>query len=357
MGLVERIWYGDRLADRMARRALAPASWLYGGVTAFRNALYDRGLRPTIASAVPALSLGNLSVGGTGKTPVAAWAVAALRERGATPGLVLRGYGGTDETLVHLTLNPGLPLVADPDRVRAVVEVARQGADCVVLDDAFQHRRIARVADWVLVAAEQWRADAWPLPAGPLRERDDALARATLLVVTRKTASLAEAAGVAARLARWVPGERCAIMHIAPSRLVSLDDPYDAPAAEVATRQFVAVAGIGAPDAFFGQLRALGASLDEVRFRDHHRYTLDDVRDLDRRAAGTDGVLCTLKDMVKLRLLWRGAKARLWYVSQAAAVDRGAPQLAASLESVLAARVSTLQNAGLAGPGVSANGL
>lgn len=339
VSVIERIWYGERTMDRVLRRALAPASWLYGGVTAVRNALYDRGVRPVHRSAVPALSLGNLSVGGTGKTPVAAWAVSALRARGATPGLVLRGYAGTDETLVHLTLNPGVPLVADPDRVRGVQEIARLGADCVVLDDAFQHRRIARVADWVLVAAEQWREDAWPLPAGPLRERDDALARATLLVITRKTASLADAEALAARLASRVPGGRYAIMHLAPSRLVRVDERHDAPVEDVAGRRFVGVAAIGTPDAFFGQLRALGASLDEVRFRDHHRYTLGDVHDLDRRAAGTEGVVCTLKDAVKLRLLWRGAAARLLYVSQTAAVDRGGPQLDDSLAAVLAARL------------------
>lgn len=329
--------------DRVLRRALAPASWLYGGATAVRNALYDHGLRAIHTPAVPALSLGNLSVGGTGKTPVAAWAVTALRARGANPGLVLRGYGGTDETLVHLALNHGVPLAADPDRVRAAHETARQGADCVVLDDAFQHRRIARVEDWVLVAAEQWREDARHLPAGPLRERDGALGRATLLVVTRKTASLADAEALAQRLAPRVPGGRYAIMHLAPSRLVRVAEPHDVPVEEVAGRRYVGVAGIGFPDAFFGQLRALGALVDAVPFRDHHRYTPDDVRDLDRRAAGTEGVICTLKDAVKLRLLWRGAAAPLWYVSQAAAVDRGGPRLDDSLAALLAARLLPLR--------------
>lgn len=340
MSAVQRVWYGDRARERAARAALMPAAWLYAGVTAVRNALYDRHLLATHPSAVPALSLGNLSVGGTGKTPVAAWAAARLRERGGHPAIVLRGYGD-DEPLVHARLNPDVPVVADADRVRGVAEAARRGADCVVLDDAFQHRRIARVADWVLVAAEQWREGAVRLPAGPLREPPEALRRASLVVVTRKTAPVDEAAALAERLARRVPGERWAVVHLAPHSVVGLDGRAE-PLEWMSGRRFLAVAAIGAPGSFFAQLRALGAVLDEVPLRDHHRFTPEEAERLARRAERTAGVVCTLKDAVKLAPLWRGAVAPLWYVSQAAAVDRGGPHLDASLDAVLAARAHPL---------------
>jgi tetraacyldisaccharide 4'-kinase len=347
-GFAERVWSESGPSAHVVRALLQPAAWLYEVGTAVRNDLYDRGILTTHRAAVPALSLGNLSVGGTGKTPVAAWAAFELRCRGAHPAIVLRGYGG-DEPLVHRRLNADVPVVADPDRVRGVAEAARLGADCVVLDDAFQHRRIARVADWVLVSAEQWRNDASSLPAGPLRERAPALRRASVVIVTRKTASLDRAGALADELRQCVPRGASAVVHLAPSALVALDGAVQ-PIAWLAGRAFVAVAAVGDPTAFFTQLRDRGARVIEMRFPDHHRFTTGDMRRMLAAAKGVDGIVCTLKDAVKLAPRWRGAEVPLWYVSQAATVDRGRSFLDASLEAVLAARELPFQNAGPAGP-------
>ncbi|MDB4886516.1 MAG: Tetraacyldisaccharide 4-kinase [Gemmatimonadetes bacterium] len=337
---IERIWYGDDLLARSTRTALSAGSAAVAGVAALRNAMFDRGILRTIEPPVPALSLGNLSVGGTGKTPVAAWAARALRARGARPAIVLRGYGG-DEPLVHARLNPDVPVVADPDRVRGAATAAEGGAVCVVLDDAFLHRRIARVADWVLVAADDWHDDARVLPAGPLRETTAALRRASVVVVTRKSASLDAAEALGQRLARRVRGGAWAVVHLAPGALVAPDGTR-ATLDALRGRRFLAVAAIGAPGPFFAQLRALGAELVEAPFRDHHGFSAADAASLAHRARGMDGVVCTLKDAVKLAPLWRGADTPLWYVSQAAAVDRGRTHLDASLEAVLTARVHPL---------------
>ena len=350
---VERVWYGEGVGARAARALLAPASWVFAGIAAARGALYDRGLLDAQAAAVPVLSLGNLTVGGTGKTPVAAWAAHELRRRGALPAIVLRGYGD-DEPLVHARLNADVPVIADPDRVRGVARAAAGGADCAVLDDAFQHRRIARQADWVLVSAEQWRADARLLPAGPLREPLTALRRASLAIVTRKTASLAHADEIAARLGAYV--EQTSVVHLAPVALVDAISGDEQTAASLTGLRVVAVAAVGVPDAFFAQLRALGAEVVEHPLRDHHRFDRADVQRISQLAAGRDGVVCTLKDAVKLAPLWRGANAALWYVSQAAAVERGRPFLDASLDLILAARTPSLQHAGSAGPSVSPHG-
>jgi tetraacyldisaccharide 4'-kinase len=207
----------------------------------------------------------------------------------------------------------------------------------------------------VLVSAEGWHDGAPRLPAGPMREPAAALARATLVVVTRKSASLDVALALAERLGRRVPDGASAVMHLAPSALVSADGTA-APLSFLAGRRFVAVAAVGAPDAFHAQLHALGAEIVRLSFRDHHRFVADDVRRITALAHGIDGVLCTLKDAVKLAPLWRGADAPLWYVSQAAAVDSGRSRLDASLEAVLTARAHSFQNAGPAGQSFRGHG-
>jgi len=348
MSAVERLWYGDSPGARLGRVALWPAARVYSAAVRLRGAMYDRGLLASEVAPVPVLAVGNVSVGGTGKTPLAAWAVAQLRERGAHPAVVLRGYGG-DEPLVHETLNPGTPVVRDADRVRGARTAHAAGADCVVLDDAFQHRRLARTADWVLVAAERFSRTTRVLPTGPLREPLDALARADVAIVTRKIASVAEADAVAERI-ESVARIGAAIVHLAPSALVDARDGTARGLDALRDARVLAVAAVGEPEAFFAQLRTLGARrVDAVPFRDHHAFTGADVAQLVHAAATADAVVCTLKDAVKLAPQWPAGGVPLWYVSQRAEVERGAHLLDASLALVLAARVSTPSTAGAAG--------
>jgi len=150
---VERIWEGNGVPERVARAVLFPFEELYRGVVAVRGQLYDRELLGSIHSSIPVISVGNLTVGGTGKTPVANWIAGTLREHGAKPAIVLRGYG-IDEILVHRELTPGLPVIAAKDRAEGIGRAAAAGATVVVLDDAFQHRRAARDADIVIVSAD-----------------------------------------------------------------------------------------------------------------------------------------------------------------------------------------------------------
>jgi tetraacyldisaccharide 4'-kinase len=348
MTALERVWYGDSLGARLGRAALWPAAVGYEAAVRLRGALYDRGMLASISASIPVLAVGNVSVGGTGKTPVAAWAVARLRERGGNPAVVLRGYGD-DEPRVHELLNPGTTVVCDADRVRGTRTAYAAGADCVVLDDAFQHRRLARTADWVLVSAERFARATRVLPAGPLREPPTALARADLVIVTCKSASPAVAMTVAERIASDIQ-IGVAIVHLAPSALVDARDETSRALETLRHMRVVAVAAIGEPEAFFAQLRALGArDLHAVSFRDHHAFGAADVAQLVRVAASADVVVCTLKDAVKLAPQWPAGTVPLWYVSQRAEVERGAELLDASLALVLAARASTTSTAGAAG--------
>ena len=345
---LERVWYGDALAARLARAALLPAELLYSGVVRLRGSLYDHGWLAAHAPPLPVLSIGNVSVGGTGKTPVAAWAVARLRELGARPAGVLRGYGG-DEPLVHEALNPGVPVVVDADRVRGARSALASGADSVVLDDAFQHRRLKRTADWVLVAAERFDRATHLLPAGPLREPQRAVSRADVVVVTRKTESARRAADVAARL-EAASGVAAAVMHLRPDGVVDAIDGGRRGLDELRHVRVVIVAGVGAPEAFFDQVRAQGLPDPQViAYGDHHAFTVADVQFILRTATRAEAVVCTLKDAVKLAPLWPRDALPLWYVSQRADVERGAHVLDASLATIVAARASTPSTAGAAG--------
>jgi tetraacyldisaccharide 4'-kinase len=341
----ERIWYGRSVWSGLGRGALAPAGWLYGGATTLRNRLYDAGVFRTERPALPALDVGNVSAGGTGKTPVAAWAAAALLRAGARPAVVLRGYGD-DEPLVHQRLNPRAIVIADADRVRGVERARAAGADCAILDDAFQHRRVGRSEDWVLVAAEQWRARQRCLPAGPLRESLRAITRASVVVVTRKSASAECAEEVASRLVTRAPGTPVAICHLAPDGLRGALNDDAAPLTLLDGARVLAVAAIGAPAAFFAQLRRAGADVQEAAYRDHHAFSPVDVARLAARGAGRDFVVCTLKDAVKLAPQWPQNGPPLWYLSQSAVIERGGAALEASLTNILAARASVPPNAG-----------
>jgi tetraacyldisaccharide 4'-kinase len=348
MSVLERIWFDESLLARGARLVLAPPSWLYSSIVRTRGALFDRELLHVHDSALPVLSIGNLSVGGTGKTPLAAWAAERLRALGAKPAVLLRGYCG-DEPLVHATLNPDVPVIADPDRVAGARRALAEGADCAILDDGFQHRRLARVADWVLVSAELPPDHARLLPAGPWREPTSALRRASVAIVTRKSASLEAASEVATRLSAR-HGVDCAIVHLAPSDVIDAREQRPIGLARLRGARALVVAAIGAPAAFAAQVRALGvAECETLTFRDHHQFTEADVTRIVRAAARFDVVVCTLKDAVKLAPLWPRAALPLWYVSQRAEVERGEQLLAATLASVMSARASSTSTAGAAG--------
>jgi len=335
--VIERLWFGDRLLDRAARSALAPFGAMYGAAVSIRNALFDRGVLASRPVDLATLSVGNLSVGGTGKTPVAAWLVGALRARGGHPGIVLRGYGG-DEEAVHRHLNPEVRVIVDSDRVRGIAEARAQGCDLAVLDDAFQHRRAARDEDLVLVSADRWREPARPLPAGPWREPVSALRRATLLVVTRKAAPVGDARTLADRLRRETRTGEAAVVTL---RLASLHEAHGK--RTLATEQLrgarvLGFAGVADPAAFVAQLRGVGAIVEFMRFSDHHRFTRVDIARIVARAETSDRTVCTLKDLVKVRDVWPRQAPPLWYFSQRVEVEYGMPAVEAVLRRLLDAR-------------------
>lgn len=327
MRLIERVWYGDSQMDRLARGALAPFEAIYRGVVAVRGELYDRKIMPSRHSGIPVVSVGNITVGGTGKTPVAAWLASRLAQAGWNPAIILRGYGG-DEPLVHARLNPGIPVVVASDRVAGVAIAARAGSDVVVLDDAFQHRQAARDADVVLVSADDWPHHLRALPAGPYREPASALKRASTIVITRKAASDAAVARVEEMVSEIAPGIPVAIARLDLHEVIREGNQAERiPAAALAGRRVLAIAAVGNPGAFFGQLEAIGARVTRRAFPDHHAFTRADIDTALEAGLLYDYVVCTLKDAVKLGPRWPAGNSPLWYVSLAVQIERGEPAI------------------------------
>ncbi len=299
-----RLWNGDDSNERALRAvslALMPAEWLYRMVIGLRTVAYDRSWMRSESGSIPTLAIGNLTVGGTGKTPVSAWFASALRERGSRPAVVMRGYGA-DEIEVHQHLNPMLPVFASPDRVAGVLWAHQEGADAVVLDDAFQHRSLRADGYVVLIAAEEWTDHPRLLPRGPWREPLAALGRATLIAVTRKSESAAGAARVVARLSQRHPNIPVAQLELRLRGLSVFDAASGLGTTENANgfRCAVAVAGVARPQAVWFQLEASGVKIDSRKaFPDHHRYSQQDIEEIVRLARGGP-VVATLKDAVKL---------------------------------------------------------
>ncbi len=300
---VARWLWGGSPAARAARVPLVPLAVAYGAAMRLRAAAYRRGLFSVEALSLPVVAVGNLSVGGTGKTPLAAWIAAYYAARGVKPGILVRGYGA-DESLVHQRLVPEAVVVAHPDRGAGARRALAGGADVLVLDDAFQHLRVARDLNIVVVSAESAAAPRWALPAGPWRESWQAVDRADWIVVTRKRAGNDAARALAGQLATLGGGVPAAVAHLRIERLEGLHSGTRHGTDVVRGRRVVAAAGIADPESFAAQLAQLGASVQLVAYQDHQRYDAGKVERLVRAALETDYVVVTEKDAVKLRGRW-----------------------------------------------------
>ncbi len=337
--LADRIWYGDGAGAALGRALLTPLSWTFGAVVRARNAMYDTGVLHSTTPAIPVLSVGNLSVGGTGKTPLAAYLALRLKSAGANPALVMRGVGD-DESRAYAVLAPNVPVIADADRVRGVQSAASRACDVAVLDDAFQHRRVRRSIDVVVLSADRSRAAEHLLPAGPLREPLASLGRAHAAVITRKAVSLDDATGLRERVRRAFPHLIAIQAALAPAGLVAWHSGAQRAIESLHGQRVLAIAGIGDPNAFFKQIESHARSLERRAYADHHAYSDAAGATLARCGAAFDVVVCTLKDAVKLGPRWPRQAPELWYVSQRLDVEEGESELERMLARLLDLRHS-----------------
>ncbi len=300
--LIRWLWTSRRLDARLARLGLLPAAALWRAGMGLRELSFRRGWRASHALPLPAVAVGNLTVGGSGKTPIAAWIARHYAARGRRPGILLRGYGA-DEVLVHRHDVPEAVVVANPDRLAGAALAAAEGADVLVLDDAYQRLDVRRDLNVLVVSAETTLAVRWPLPAGPWREGWGAMERADFVVVTRKRASADAAAALAGEIARQasVP---IAIVHLGLHHLEGMVSGREQPVEALRGQRVVAATAIADPDAFVAQVKGTGAQVQVATWRDHYDFRDEDVAWLARAARKADHVVLTAKDAVKLRDRW-----------------------------------------------------
>jgi tetraacyldisaccharide 4'-kinase len=293
----------------LARGGLGLVSLAYGAAVSCRNLGYDLGFLRERQATVPVVSVGNLTLGGTGKTPMVEWVARWFRRRGLRAAILSRGYGHSqglnDEGRVLEENLPDVPHLQNPDRV-ALVQVATDelNTELIVLDDGFQHRRLARDLDIVLLDALEPFGLECLFPRGLLREPVGSLKRADLVVLSRADlvpeavrAAFRDAAERKAGPLRWVEARH------APRDLVD-GDGRSSTLQEIAGKSVAAFCGIGNPEGFRRTLLPLCAELVDFRvFADHHPYSAADVGSLESwaRECGANLVLTTQKDLVKLR--------------------------------------------------------
>ncbi|MDP1524237.1 MAG: tetraacyldisaccharide 4'-kinase [Rhodocyclaceae bacterium] len=277
---------------------MLPVGWLFFALVRLRRLAYQRGWLRSKRLPVPVIVIGNLVVGGAGKTPLTLWLAQHMRSLGRKPGIVSRGYGRTDDTIqkvgagrtasevgdepLLLAQRSGCPVFVGADRGAAAAALLGDHPECDVIlcDDGLQHLQMARDVE-ILVMDRRGLMNGWPLPAGPLREPVERVSRVDALVLHNNDQVR-------------VDGVPTFQMHLAGSCFYRLNAPEECllPAALQGLR-LAAFAGIGEPQRFFDHLTALGLSFESHAFLDHHRYTRADF------SFTVDALLTTEKDALK----------------------------------------------------------
>ena len=323
---LETIWYGRSPIALL----LLPLTGLYCVIVAIRRLAYRWRLKTTHRLAVPIIVVGNINIGGTGKTPLVSWLASYLRVQGYRPGLIARGYGGkarhwpqqvrpdSDPAVVGdepvlLTQLTGCPMAVAPDRVaaaRALLE--HSDCDIIISDDGLQHYALGRDIEIAVIDGVRRFGNRWCLPAGPLREPVSRLDSVDLVV------------------SNGLAGRNEFAMQVLVGDAINLVSGERRPLASFRGEPLCTIAGMGRPERFFEALRRQGLTIEARSFPDHHAYRRDDL------AFTNHSVLMTEKDAVKWR---RFARAQDWMVSTRVELDeRFGVQLLGLLEQINKAR-------------------
>jgi len=302
----------DGFGRRLVRFLLLLISAAYKIAVGLRNFCYDKHLLRTVDVGAPVISVGNITTGGTGKTPLVIWLCRFLERRPLRCAVLTRGYrvagaGFADEPVILARSCPGAKIVVNPDRVEAARKIASEsGADVLVMDDGFQHRRLKRDLDIVAVDATCPFGYGRVLPAGLLREPVKALRRADAVVITRydqvtteqvrRLQKQIEQIAPQMVIAKAVHKHLCA--KAAKGRTLSIS--------ELKEKVIFAFCGVGNPDAFMNRLKEYGLNVVGSKvYSDHHDYSSEDISGIydEARKRGADLILSTEKDWVKSSLL------------------------------------------------------
>jgi len=349
------------VAVAVLRFFLRVVAAFYGLVIALRNRLYDKGWRSSYAvtpaglvtsdrtqATVPVISIGNITVGGTGKTPMVIWLCSFLQAKGISCAILTRGYKATkgkqsDEPAVLVRNCPGAALVVNPDRLAGAIEVVkRHHAQVLIMDDGFQHRRLHRDVDIVTIDATLPFGFNRLLPAGLLREPITALKRAHAAVITRcDLVSQDNLAKLAETISRINPNIVIARTIHAPVCAMTAGD-RQIPLEQLRGRKVYAFCGIANPDAFLATIGRLGANLVGSKiYDDHHNYTARDVSRIyaDAAQSGAEMILATEKDYNKIGLPDNASDLVLAYLAVKLRFVSGQDQTTQLIERSLAGKI------------------
>lgn len=287
------------------------ASKPYGSIVAARNWAYDRGLKEAVKVPIPVVSVGNLTVGGTGKTPAVAMIARWFREHQTRVSILSRGYGANpgdqnDEAIELETILPDVPHLQNADRVEAANTAYQElESELAILDDGFQHRRIARDLNIVLVDATEPFGYGFLLPRGLLRESLRSLRRADVVLVTRcNLVSSQRLAEIRSKVQRYAPTAAWVETEHQPVRLRAIDGSVRS-LEELNNSAVVAFCGIGNPTGFFETLQQLNSHLVATRaFPDHHPFPMESIQAIRQTmkdcATRPTMMVCTGKDIAKI---------------------------------------------------------
>jgi tetraacyldisaccharide 4'-kinase len=313
---IQNAW---RRKDAFFYFILVPLSWLFAGITALRRWAYRTGMLKSYALPVPVIVVGNINVGGSGKTPAVIWLANQLKQQGYKPAVISRGYGGnatqaTSVTPASLTSIVGdepvliasrcaCPVWVGADRVDAATALLKVHPECnvIICDDGLQHYRLKRDVE-IAIADNASLQTACLLPAGPLREAPWRLKTVDAIVFNGEPCNGEKTIANAYQ------------MQLVGEQFYNLTDKsLTASAADFTHKKVTAIAGIGKPERFFEHLRQLGLSFASIGFADHYAYFAQDLAHID-----SDAIIMTEKDAVKCKLF---ARKNCWVLPVQASID------------------------------------
>ena len=329
---------------------IALRNWLYDKRLAKSYAVTSAGLKTTdrTQATVPVLSIGNITVGGTGKTPLVIWLVRYLAKQ-CRPAILTRGYkskqGISDEASLLARAYPRIPVIINPDRIKGANEAVAQGANVLVMDDGFQHRRLARDLDIIAIDATCPFGYGRLLPAGLLREPLRSLKRADAVIITRADQAEKNRLNEIERTVKAI--KPSLVVATAIHKPVSLVDNHGAELqlTYIKNKKVFTFCGIGNPDAFLSTLKSLGATVAGSAFyEDHYHYSKADIEQLaaNTKATNADLALTTEKDFSKIDPAWpKNLSVDFSYLAVEIELRSGAERITQLINNAIAGKIST----------------